>query len=152
MAFLLSAILGESSVFWVLTIAQFLLFLGIAAAIMIRCSRKDKSFIEMALFLPDGYDVPDEDCIYRQIEQPSECIELSEDVMNLCCRHGMEERKSFAAALAMEEMCKNILLHGFKPEKKNLISTRILIDPEKRIRISIRDDCKPFSPVEWKAG
>ena len=152
MAFLLSAILGESSVFWVLTIAQFLLFLGIAAAIMIRCSRKDKSFIEMALFLPDGYDVPDEDCIYRQIEQPSECIELSEDVMNLYCRHGMEERKSFAAALAMEEMCKNILLHGFKPEKKNLISTRILIDPEKRIRISIRDDCKPFSPVEWKAG
>jgi len=148
-ALLLSEIIGEASVFWVITVTQLILFLGIAVLVMIRCGRKDKSFIEMALFLPDGYDVPDEDCIYRQIKQPSECMELSEDVVSLCRRHGMEERKTLAAALAAEEMCNNILRHGFKPQKKNLISARILIDQEKRIRISIRDDCRPFSPVEW---
>lgn len=148
-AFLLSKVIGEASVFWVLTVTQMILCLGIAALVMIRCGRKDKSFIEMALFLPNGYDVPDEDCIYRQIKQSSECTRLSEDVASLCRRHGMEERKTLVAALATEEMCNNILRHGFQSQKKNLISARILIDQDKRIRISIRDDCRPFSPVEW---
>ena len=103
----------------------------------------------MALFLPDGYDVPDEDCIYYTVKQPSESVELSENVMSLCLQHGMVNRKSLVAALATEEMCNNILRHGFKPQKKNLISARILIDQENKIRISIRDDCRPFSPVEW---
>ena len=148
-ALILSQIMGEQSVFWVLTVSQMVLLLCIAAVIMLRCRKKDKSFIEMALFLPDGYDVPDEDCIYRSIHEPSECTELSEAVMSLCRQHGMEERRSLAAALATEEMCNNILRHGFKQQKKKLISARILIDHEKKIRISIRDDCAPFSPVEW---
>ena len=61
----------------------------------------------------------------------------------------------------VEEMCKNILQHGSAdPGKhntgkqpsviKNAISVRCLIDQDQTIRISIRDDCKPFSPVEWK--
>ena len=149
-ALILSLIMGEQSVFWVLTVAQMILLLGIAVVVLLRCRKKDKSFIEMALFLPDGYDVPDEDCIYHYIHDSSECTELSEDVMSLCRQHGIEERKSLAAALATEEMCNNILCHGFKPQKKNLISARILIDQEKKIRISIRDDCTPFSPLEWK--
>lgn len=148
-ALILSQLMGEQSVFWTLTVAQMILLLGIAVVIMLRCRKKDKSFIEMALFLPDGYDVPDEDCIYYTVKQPSESVELSENVMSLCLQHGMVNRKSLVAALATEEMCNNILRHGFKPQKKNLISARILIDQENKIRISIRDDCRPFSPVEW---
>ena len=78
-----------------------------------------------------------------------DCVEISRLIGGLCRDNGLSKRVSLAAGLCTEEMCRNILEHGFEGQDQNVISVRCLIDEEAKARISIRDDCIPFSPVEW---
>ena len=38
----------------------------------------------------------------------------------------------------------------FEGKKKNLISAFAFIDKDQKIHLSIRDNCRPFSPMEWE--
>ena len=61
--------------------------------------------------------------------------------------NGYSSRASNKIALFVEEICKNIIQHGFSDRKKNLIYIRLLTS-EDGIILRIRDDCPPFNPVE----
>ncbi|MBR3402233.1 MAG: ATP-binding protein [Parasporobacterium sp.] len=149
-AFALAAILGADGVCWAITIPQALLLTGTAIVVGIRCRKKDKSFIEKALFLPDGFHIPPEDCLYRVIREEKECAPLSQEIQKMCLDHGTDTRRSCFAALCAEEMCRNIIQHGGSRKKKPLISVRVLTDDPQKILLSIRDEGIPFSPVDWE--
>ena len=149
-AFVLAAILGAEGVCWAITISQALLLIGTVVVVGIRCSKKDKSFIEMALFLSDDFHVLPEDCLYRTITEEKECAALSQEIQKVCMDHGVDIRRSFYAALCTEEMCLNIIRHGGSKKKKPMISIRVLTGDPQKILLSIRDECRPFSPVDWE--
>ena len=68
----------------------------------------------------------------------------------MCLDHGTDTCRSCYAALCAEEMCRNIIQHGGSGKKKPLISVRVLTDDPQKILLSIRDECRPFSPVDWE--
>ena len=145
----LTPVMGPKAVYWAITISQIVLTAGILAVICLRCRRKDQSRTAMVLFLPRGFDVPQEDRISREIRTVSECVELSESVRVFCAEHGLDQRRCLSAALCLEEMCRNILEHGFTG-KGSLISVRVIYDEDRKIHLSIRDNCRAFSPIEWE--
>lgn len=149
--FVLSALIREQAVFWAYTLAEILLVALCVLAVWIRCRRKDKSFVEMALFLPDDFHIPPDRCLYRNVSDTQQSVEASKAIQALCMSCGEKPQKAMYAALCVEEMCNNIIEHGFAGRKNGLISVAVLVDPRMRITVSIRDDCKPFSPLEWDA-
>ena len=104
----------------------------------------------MALFLSDDFHVLPEDCLYRIITEEKECAALSQEIQKVCMDHGVDIRRSFYAALCAEEMCLNIIRHGGSKKKKPMISVRVLTGDPQKILLSIRDECRPFSPVDWE--
>lgn len=150
-AYILSTFMGERGIYWSITAGQLFLTIGITVVILLRRLKNDKSFIERALFLPDSFSVPSERMLFRDITAISECTELSEAIHELCICQGTGNKRGFYAALCTEEICINILQHGFAGIKKSMISVRCLLDEDDIIRISIRDNCRPFSPLEWEA-
>ena len=147
----LNPFIREQAVFWSYTLAQVLLVGACVLAIGIRCLRKDRSFAEMALFLPVSFHISPDRCLYRSVSDISQSVGTSRAIEALCLRCGANPRKAMYAALCVEEMCNNIIEHGFAERKRGMISVAVLVDPQTRITVSIRDDCKPFSPLEWEA-
>lgn len=149
--FVLSRILGARGIYGSLTAANVLLAAGLLIMMLYLYRKKEKSIAARIFFLPASFDVPEQDCISSRVSTMEECIALSEQVESFCNAHGLEKRESVYSALCIEEMGKNIIEHGFVSETKNLISVFVFIDENQKINISIRDNCRPFSPLEWEA-
>ncbi|WP_371263041.1 hypothetical protein [Selenomonas ruminantium] len=60
----------------------------------------------------------------------------------------MGKEKARVLAHCIEELGVNIIRHGFNDGKPHAIDVRILAK-EKEIILRIRDDCRPFNPVNY---
>lgn len=61
--------------------------------------------------------------------------------------HGIDHRRALFAGVAMEEIAGNVVLHGFKRDRKKHHSVDIrAIHKDEEIILRIRDDCVPFDP------
>ena len=70
----------------------------------------------------------------------------SERAWQSCTDKGEPARIAYLTSLAVEEMAKNVIEHGFsKDNKKHTLSARI-VHKENELIIRIRDDCKSFDP------
>ncbi|MBQ9434180.1 MAG: ATP-binding protein, partial [Synergistaceae bacterium] len=67
--------------------------------------------------------------------------------MKFCKENGFSKRTSMLLSLCVEEMGGNIIQHGFSDGKQHYIYLRILAKADEVI-LRIRDDCKPFNPLE----
>ena len=67
--------------------------------------------------------------------------------MKFCEENGFSKKTSMLLSLCIEEMGGNIIQHGFSDEKQHYIYLRILAKADEVI-LRIRDDCKPFNPLE----
>lgn len=67
--------------------------------------------------------------------------------MKFCEENGFSKRTSMLLSLCIEEMGGNIIQHGFSDGKAHYIYLRILAKADEVI-LRIRDDCKPFNPLE----
>ena len=82
------------------------------------------------------------------INSMGDVIKVAESVQAFCRARGMDEKTSYHAALAMEEMAGNIVDHGFtKDNKEHSIDIRV-VHKEDDIILRMRDDCIPFNPGE----
>lgn len=148
-AYVLAPFIGEKSVFWAHFSAQVLILAATVAVVWIRCQKKDRPFIEMALFLPAQFKIDPERHLFEYVKDIPGCSKIAGQILELGTRLGIERRKTVFAALCSEEMCENILEHDFDGRKDNMISVFTFVDEKNQMLISIRDNCKPFSPVEW---
>ena len=99
---------------------------------------------EVLMALPDTFGAsPDE---YREysIRNLQDVADASESVVAFCREKRMTDRDSFIAGLCVEEMARNIVQHGFRPQKNNAVAVRVVIQRELTIRI--RDNCPEFDP------
>ena len=95
---------------------------------------------------PKDFGVPASDEISAEIRTQEEGMEFSERAWQFCTDKGEPARIAYLTSLAVEEMAKNVIEHGFsKDNKKHTLSTRI-VHKENELIIRIRDDCKSFDP------
>ena len=85
------------------------------------------------------------DITVRSVE---EVVCISRQVQHFCLEKGIDERRSFLAALMVEEMAGNIVSHGFqKDRKRHSVDLRIAYK-EQSLILRLKDDCIPFDPSE----
>ena len=145
-ALVLPRIAGRDSIWFMFPAAQVTTFLLIVIISVIHNKGIPKSFEEF-LMLDEGFGVSAENRLDISINDLNGVVGVSEKVHNFCRLHNMDEKKSFFAALSIEEMAGNIVLHGFEKDKNNIIEIRVGIKDDK-VKIRIRDNCKNFNPVD----
>lgn len=143
---LLVPVVGMKGVYW----ANVLSGLWIAAVILvyawIRNRRFPRTMAEL-MVIPADFGVAAEDRMDITLRSMEEVLGLSRRVQSFCRAHGIDERRAFFAALAVEEMAGNIVEHGFhKDKKKHSVDLRIACKDEELI-LRFRDDCMAFDPV-----
>ena len=73
---------------------------------------------------------------------------VSEQIIEFAKKHNVPDRESSIVGLAAEEMVDNIVLYGYKKEKRSYIDVNMkLIDDTLLLRI--RDDGVPFDPTKY---
>jgi serine/threonine-protein kinase RsbW len=80
-----------------------------------------------------------------QHAQLKDLTRLHDFVESACRRVGADENVSYAVRLAVEEVCTNIIKHGYKGKSPGLIALTFQGD-QKEITITIADRARPFSP------
>jgi len=82
------------------------------------------------------------------VQTPLDVVRLSENIQQFCVEKGLDDKRAYYSALALEEMAGNIIEHGFtKDTKKHSVDVRVVFKGEKLI-LRIKDDCIPFDPEE----
>ncbi len=74
----------------------------------------------------------------------------AKQVQTFCSARGVSAKTSYYAALCLEEMAENVVLHGFTKGKPRdyTIDVRVVLQEGKKILLRIKDDCVPFDPAE----
>ncbi len=105
-------------------------------------SRKD------FLNLPEDFYLHAGDLISLDIRDYEEVSLASEQLMMFAKGHGFDNRTSFHASLALQELADNIIEHGFtnKQSRDNMIDFRAVYKMDKLV-ISIRDNCPKYDVV-----
>ena len=110
--------------------------------------RKIPSNIEELMVIPDEFGTPREDRLDLTVRNMEETVQVSQQVQQFCLEKGIDARRAFFAALAMEEMAGNIVRHGFSGDRKrHTVDLRIALKGDD-IMIRFKDDCIPFNPQE----
>ena len=73
---------------------------------------------------------------------------MSRQAEAFCGRLGADSLTGSRVALCIEEIAGNVVSHGFRPGKKNLLSIR-LAKKENQWILRFRDDCRSFDPVSY---
>ena len=99
------------------------------------------------LFLPENFDVPQEDRIEVSCQNMDSVVEASKSVYDFALRKSGDRKKAMLIALCVEELAGNVIRWGFKPGKKNVVDIRLT--HQEQFVLRIRDNCKPFDPKKW---
>ena len=111
------------------------------AVINIRNGCKDHLWM-----FPKNFGVPASDEISADIVSQKDVIAFSEKAWRFCEEKGTTGRIAYLTSLAVEEMAKNVIEHGFsRDKKKHMLSARIVYKDDELI-IRLRDNCESFDP------
>ena len=141
---IMSAAMGVAGVFLAFPVSKLLVTLGLILYAWIFRKEMPRSIGDF-LFLDKGFGVSESDEVRRTLTRQEEVIACSEDVRQFCTNRKLPKRTAMLLALCVEEMCGNIIQHGFEPNKENTIDVRLQCK-EDRVTLRVRDDCKPFDP------
>ncbi|MBQ2685925.1 MAG: ATP-binding protein [Erysipelotrichaceae bacterium] len=104
--------------------------------------------MEQLMVIPADFGAAEDERIDITVMNMEEVINLSKRIMDFCQSRGIDKRRSYFSALALEEMAGNIVEHGFtKDDRKHSINVRV-VHKDDSIILRIKDDCIPFNPEE----
>lgn len=121
---LLPAVFGKNAVWLLFPLAHLttaLLILGISIAHNRRIPRS----MEELLMLDAHFGIPAGDRMDLSITSMEQVMGTAKMAESFCLSHGIDQRRSQACALAMEEMAGNIVRHGFGDGKRHSIEVRL---------------------------
>ena len=144
---LLMPFMGMNSVYWANVINGMVTTLIIVGYACIRNRRFPKNMAEL-MVIPKTFGVRREDRLDMTVRSMEEVLCVSRRVQAFCAEKGVDRRRSYLAALMVEEMAGNIVSHGFrKDQKSHSVDLRVAYKGEELI-LRIKDDCIPFDPSE----
>ncbi|MDO5435871.1 MAG: MATE family efflux transporter [Clostridia bacterium] len=147
----LLGLLFHTTGIWLCYLAGEILML---AGIWIYVCRKNHRKVPYAndlLMLPEGFGVPEEDLLEREIHTLQDVTTVSEEAGLFCTEHGSGSAVSNRIALCIEEMGINTVTYGFGKEHDRHLSVRVQ-HKGKRWTLRFRDDCREFNPVTYAAN
>lgn len=143
---ILAPIMGVLGVWWATPIGIIITALVYPIYACFVWKRVPRNVGEWLLF-KDGFGVKREDRLQIPVGSMDDVTGSSETIQRFVEDHGYDRRTAYFSALAMEEMAGNVVLHGFADGKKHYMDTRVICKDE-GILLRIKDDCKPFDPLE----
>ena len=100
------------------------------------------------LLLSAEYDADPDRVLDIMVHSMDEVMNASEEIRLMCSRQGASRRVKTFLPLAMEEMAGNIVQYGFDDGKPHSVDVR-LVRLQEGWSLRLRDNCKPFDPVDW---
>ena len=139
--------MGMNSVYWANVINGIATTVIIVGYAWIRNRHFPKNMAEL-MVIPGTFGVRREDRLDITVRSMDEVVCVSRKVREFCGEKGVDSRRSYLAALMVEEMAGNIVSHGFrKDQKAHSVDLRIACKGQDLI-LRIKDDCIPFDPSE----
>lgn len=146
-SFLLSFFAGTTGV-WLGYLCGECLVLLIIYVIICHHNKSATLTLEKITLLPKDFGVPDDYYLRATLENINEVVDFSAAVSAFCKKHNANSRCCYFTALCVEEIAKNILSYGYNNKKNHNIDVSLFFkQPELVLRI--RDEGKPFDPVEY---
>lgn len=99
------------------------------------------------LFLPENFDVPQEDRLEFSCQNMEGVVDASKAAYDFVLQKSGDREKANLIALCIEELAGNVIRWGFESEKKNAVDIRITYQGQFVLRF--RDNCRPFDPKKW---
>lgn len=78
--------------------------------------------------------------------QQKEGVDFSERAWQFCTDKGESRKIAYLTSLAVEEMGKNVIEHGFTKDKKDHVLNARIVHKEDELIIRMRDNCESFDP------
>ena len=100
------------------------------------------------MVIPDDFGAPENERMDISVKNIDEVVTIAHKVQNFCRERGIDDRRSYLAGLAMEEMAGNIVEHGFVKDKKNHTIDVRVVHKDGDIILRIKDDCVAFNPAD----
>jgi serine/threonine-protein kinase RsbW len=100
------------------------------------------------IMLDDDFGSKPEDTFEASVHNMKEVAEASSAVMEFYKQHEMDKRTSLFVSLFLEEMLSNVIEYGYTAEGERNADIRVICSETRQV-IRIRDDGKPFDPLEW---
>ena len=104
--------------------------------------------LEDLLCIPDGFGADDENRMDITLITLESVVKISEQIQEFCLSKNIDERRSYFAALSLEEMAGNVLKHGFTKDKRNHHVDVRVTNISENLTLRIMDDCPTFNPME----
>ena len=99
--------------------------------------------------IPADFGAADDERFDASIHSLEDAVSIAEGVQSFCLGRGIDEKKAYNSALALEELCLGIIKERFGADKKkHTIEVRVVHKKDRDIFMSIKDDCKPYNPKE----
>ena len=125
-----------------------------AAVVLVYVVVRNKHFprtMEEFLLIPDGFGTTQDERIDISIKDMQDVTSLSEQAVEFCKSKNIDRRRAFFTGLALEEMGRNVIEHGFsQDEHKHEIDVRI-VHKDNDIILRIKDNCMAFDPLSRAA-
>ena len=102
--------------------------------------------MEDLMVIPEGFGVSDDEKMDLTVRRIDEVVTVSGEVGEFCRRRGLDDKRSYMAALFLEEMAGNVVEHGFTKDSKNHSIDIRVIHRDDDLILRIKDDCRPFDP------
>ena len=139
--------MGMNSVYWANVINGAATTVIIVGYAWIQNKRFPRNMSEL-MVIPKNFGVRREHRLDITVRSIDEVVHVSQQVQAFCQEKGADARRSYLAALMVEEMAGNIVSHGFrKDQKKHSVDLRIALKDQNLI-LRIKDDCVAFDPSE----
>ena len=105
--------------------------------------------LEDLMAIPERIGVGPDERIDISVTSLEEVADISSRIGSFCEERGIDSRRTFFAALCMEEMAGNIVKHGFTKDGKQHSADIRVVHKDDSIILRIRDDCTEFNPAEY---
>ena len=100
------------------------------------------------MVIPEDFGAAPEDRMDLTVRSIEDAVQVSQKVQLFCKGRSIDPSRANLAAMALEEMAGNVVLHGFvKDKKRHTVDIRVVHKGDDVI-LRIRDDCIPFDPAE----
>ena len=104
--------------------------------------------IDELMVIPDSFGAGDSEYTEISVRSIDEAVNISKDIQEFCTSRGIDNRRSYYAGLAAEEMVVNVIDHGFNKDKKDhSVDVRVVCKSDD-VTLHLKDDCVPFDPEE----
>ena len=118
-----------------------------ALIVLAREKRSNAGVVDTLLFMGDSFTELEKNSIDVAVMNADDVTEVSEKISEFCARSGVDRKRSYYAALCMEELAGNVVKHGFKGEKRYNCLVRLFLDGDD-IVLRIRDNCEQFDMTD----